>query len=235
VITPARTVVVREYQPDAPAGLLGEWLDARRIAWRVSRPADEPEPPEVSGEGPSPTAIVALGSSASAYWTEPPWIARECELLAAADGAGVPVLGICFGAQALARGLGGRVARSPRPELGWVAPTSLIAQLRGPYLAWHLDLISPPPDAEVLARTGDAIQAYARGRALGLQFHPEVTAEIWGAWASVGGDELAAHVTDPAALAASIVTSADATRVRVFALLDWWWARLGQLVWPIAH
>jgi GMP synthase-like glutamine amidotransferase len=240
----ASPVVVREYQADAPAGLIGEWLDARGIPWRVSRPSDEPavaharsEDAGIADAGIADAgiadsgiadagAIVALGSSASAYWGEPAWIAEECDLLARRVAAGVPVLGICFGAQALARALGGEVARAPRPEIGWVRPTSDRPELTGPYLAWHFDAITLPPGATPLAATPDALQAFTRGRAMGLQFHPEVTPGIWRDWAEDDPAALTRHVTDPAALAAEIATTATATRERTFRLLDWWRAWL---------
>ena len=208
-------VVIREHQPDAPAGLIGEWLDARGIPWRISRRATEPE---LAGAA----AIVTLGSSASAYWSEPEWIARECALLRDADDHGIPVLGVCFGAQALARALGGQVHRAARPELGWVSPESDIPQLRGPFLAWHFDAIDLPPGAVSLASSPRALQAFARGTAMGLQFHPEVTAEIWRSWSRGEPATVAEHVSDPAALDAEVVAAETATRERVFALLDWW-------------
>jgi GMP synthase-like glutamine amidotransferase len=211
------TIVVREYQPDAPAGLIGDWLDAREIPWRVSRPADEPTVE-------APAAIIALGSSMSAYWSRPAWIAEECELLADRIDAGVPVLGICFGAQALARALGGQVAPAQRPEIGWVRPQSDQPELNGPYLAWHFDAIELPPGARALAATPDALQAFVRGRAMGLQFHPEVTPGIWGDWGDHDPDALRLHVPDPEALNAEIAADAAATRERTFALLDWWHA-----------
>jgi GMP synthase-like glutamine amidotransferase len=215
------TVVVREYQPDAPAGLIGEWLDARGIDWRVSRPGQAPGPERAD-------AIVALGSSMSAYWREPAWIAGECALLARQADAGTPVLGICFGAQVLARALGGRVAPAETPEIGWVRPDSDQHQLQGPYLTWHFDAITLPPGAEALASTPHALQAFAWGRAMGLQFHPEVTPAIWRDWGEQDPDTLTDHVRDPAGLAAEIAGSTQATRERAFGLLDWWWAWLAR-------
>jgi GMP synthase-like glutamine amidotransferase len=230
----AGTVVVREYQADAPAGLIGEWLDARGIPWRVSRPSEEPAVAHARSEDAGiddagiddAGAIVALGSSAAAYASEPAWIAEECDLLARRVDAGVPVLGICFGAQALARALGGQVARAERPEIGWVRPASDRPELNGPYLAWHFDAIALPPGAQALAATPDALQAFTRGRALGLQFHPEVTPGIWRDWAKDDPAALTRHVTDPTALAAEIAATATATRERTFRLLDWWRAWL---------
>jgi GMP synthase (glutamine-hydrolysing) len=212
-------VVVREYQPDAPAGLIGDWLDARGIAWRISRPADEPT---VDDAG----AIIALGSSMSAYWSEPAWITDECKLLATSVDAGVPVLGICFGAQALARALGGRVAPASTPEIGWVQPDSQQTELRGPYLAWHFDAIGLPPGAEAIAATPQALQAFTQERAMGWQFHPEVTPMIWQDWGDHDPDALTEHVSDPAALQSEIAGVAAATRERTFGLLDWWRAWL---------
>ncbi len=220
---PDTTVVVREYQADAPAGLIGEWLDARGISWRVSRPVDEPT---LGGAG----AIISLGSSMSAYWQEPAWIASECELLAHTADTGVPVLGICFGAQVLARALGGRVAPAATPEIGWVQPESDQPQLTGPYLTWHFDAITPPPGADVLATTPHAVQAFTRGRAIGLQFHPEVTPAIWHDWGEQDPDALTGHVHDAEGLAAEIARSTQENRERAFGLLDWWWAWLDAQV-----
>jgi GMP synthase (glutamine-hydrolysing) len=217
--TSAEPVVVREYQADAPAGYVAHWLEAREIPWRISRPADEPKVH-------SATAIIALGSSMSAYWNEPAWIGGECHLLASSVDAGVPVLGICFGAQVLATALGGTVTQAIEPEIGWVDPASSQPQLRGPYLAWHFDVISLPPGAQALASTPEALQAFTRGRAMGLQFHPEVTPEIWRDWGDQDPDALARHVEDPQNLQDEIAATARTSRERTFALLDWWWAWL---------
>jgi GMP synthase-like glutamine amidotransferase len=165
-VSAAPGIVVLEHQDDDPAGLVGEWLDARAIAWAVVRPED----PEVDPA--AAQAIVSLGSSHSAYAAEPGWIARECELLRAALAAETPVLGICFGAQALALAGGGEVAPAARPEVGWVATESDQAELRGPWLAWHFDAITAPAAAVPLASNPAALQAFRLGRSLGVQFHP---------------------------------------------------------------
>ncbi len=62
--------------------------------------------------------IVPLGSAESAYDDTVPWLAAELALLADAADAEVPVFGVCFGAQALARALGGSVGPAARPALG---------------------------------------------------------------------------------------------------------------------
>jgi GMP synthase-like glutamine amidotransferase len=113
------SVLVIQTQADAPAGRLGEWA-ARRGLELDTRRADVEELPDPRDYG----AIVALGSGATARGDGPGWVAREIEWLREADRAGVPVLGICFGAQALATALGGRVRRLAKPELGWVTVRS---------------------------------------------------------------------------------------------------------------
>ena len=107
------------------------------------------------------------------------------EWLRAADAAGVPVLGICFGAQALAAALGGSVHRLAKPEVGWVTvetrdPDRLPA---GPWMAWHEDGFTLPPLAYELASNAFGVQAFCHCRHLAVQFHPEVTPAIVADWA----------------------------------------------------
>ncbi|MDQ6803469.1 MAG: gamma-glutamyl-gamma-aminobutyrate hydrolase family protein [Actinomycetota bacterium] len=140
---------------------------ARRARDRLEhRPPCRPPP------GPAaPAAIISVGSTHSAYAAEPEWIARHTLLLPGALAADTPVLGVCFGAQALALAGGGEVALAARPELGWVEPQREQQELAGPWLSWHFDTITAPPAAAVpLARSPDALQAFRLGRSLGIQF-----------------------------------------------------------------
>jgi GMP synthase-like glutamine amidotransferase len=102
------------------------------------------------------------------------------------------VLGVCFGGQLLARALGGSVGRSPAPEIGWCEVDSDDATMvpGGPWFQWHFDRLTPPPGATELARNGSATQAFVQGRALGLQFHPEVDVALVEQWIAEdhGGD-----------------------------------------------
>lgn len=158
--------------------------------------------------------IVSLGATAAAYDDAVPWLGPELELLREAAAAGTPVFGVCFGAQALARALGGQVHRSSRPELGWhrietYAP-DVIAP--GPWLEWHFDTLVPPSDAQVLARTDVGVQAWTRGRVLGVQFHPEVTPEIIDAWTRAAADEVVSAGVDIALLRSETRRRADDAR-----------------------
>lgn len=176
----ARAVVLQT-QADCPPGLLGDWARRRGIALDVVR-VDERDPLPDPRER---DFAVALGSGASAAGGGPDWVEREIEWLRAADAAGLPVLGICFGAQALARVLGGCLHRLTTPELGWVTVDTVDSGRlpRGPWLAWHEDGLTLPPLAYELASNAFGVQAFCHCRHLAVQFHPEVTAEIVGAWA----------------------------------------------------
>jgi GMP synthase-like glutamine amidotransferase len=130
--------------------------------------------------------VVVLGAAWSVYGEQGAAhrIGEELAWLREADAAGVPVLGICFGAQALAAALGGRVEPAPRKEIGWITVESLMpADIdEGPWLEFHGDMCVLPPGARLLARTEVCPQAFSVGRHLAVQFHPEVDAAQVGRW-----------------------------------------------------
>jgi GMP synthase-like glutamine amidotransferase len=136
-----------------------------------------PAPEEFAG-------IIVMGSIESVNDTQLDWVARERALIEAAIDRNVPVFGVCFGGQLLAQALGGRVITSPEPEVGWLSirtdDPSMVRE--GPWLLWHEDAVVPPPGAVVVARTDVAVQAYVKGRHVGVQFHPEVTTGLIASW-----------------------------------------------------
>jgi GMP synthase-like glutamine amidotransferase len=136
-------------------------------------------------------ALLVTGSAASVYDDEP-WIARLLEALRTAHRRQVPLLGICFGLQAVAQALGGRVEPNP---LGWelgLAELELSeAGRRWPPLAGaprplrilesHSDIaVALPPGAVVLASSRRTpVEVFSLGeRVLCLQGHPEMDREM---------------------------------------------------------
>ena len=124
-----------------------------------------------------------------------PWLRTEITWLAGAVTAGLPVLGVCLGAQLLAASLGAAVTAGPSPEIG-VGDVTLTADGLGdallgpegervPVVHWHGDTFAIPPGAVRLASSDRyRNQAFRRGdRVYGLQFHLEVDDEVAAAWA----------------------------------------------------
>lgn len=129
--------------------------------------------------------VIVLGSNESAFDASVKWIAREHDFVASAVDAGLPVLGICFGAQLLALVLGGSVTRAAEPEVGFVTiytddPALIPA---GPWMQLHGDTFTPPPNATEIARNVHSSQAFRLGKSLGVQFHPEMTLDSFNSWA----------------------------------------------------
>ncbi len=173
--------------------------------------------------------IVVMGAIYSVYDTATigSWIGRELEFLRAADAVGVPVLGICFGGQALAAAHGGRVVRADESQIGWYPVPEAEGIPAGPWMQWHNDRLEAPPGATVLSVDGYGVQAFIIGRNLGLQFHPEVDRAHLDAWLAGGGvEELAEAGVDPVELQATTDRCADESRTH--SLVDWFLAEVAD-------
>jgi GMP synthase-like glutamine amidotransferase len=178
--------------------------------------------------------IVPMGSTYSVYDTDRigGWITDELEFLRSADAADVPVLGICFGAQALAAALGGRVLRAETHQVGWhpLAADPASALPDGPWMQWHYDRFEPPADADVIARDEVGVQAFTVRRHLGVQFHPEVTHDHIRGWVELGGgDELERIGVDASALLAETAAIEPDVTARTNRLVDWFLADVAKL------
>jgi len=117
------------------------------------------------------------------------WLIPEMAKVLEAHNAGIPILGICFGGQLMARVLGGSVARAPEAELGWYEIQSDDDSLieTGPWFQYHWDRWQLPAKATEIARTEIASQAFTYGRTLGLQFHPEIDSHVLDLWLAMEG------------------------------------------------
>lgn len=123
-----------------------------------------------------------------------PALAAEREWLAEGVERGMPVLGICLGAQLLARALGADVRPGEAPEVGF-APVE-ISDSDDPVLGglapssevlhWHGDVFDLPDGAQHLASSErTACQAFRAGNAWGVLFHPEADLALVEAWLAV--------------------------------------------------
>ena len=223
---PLRALIVQHEDP-TPPGLVTEWLDEHGAdvdELRIDIEDREVDPAEYD-------LIVSLGSEFAAYDDSRPFVPREARLLRRAVDADVPVLGLCFGGQLLARVLGGEVFHSTDSEIGWLPVRSSDPELvpEGPWFQWHFDSFTAPPGARVIAETDAGPQAFVAGRSLGLQFHPEVTPEIMDEWVRVYRHELDAEGVDPDALLEETRRRAEESRRTSWYLLERFLHRIAGL------
>jgi len=175
-----RVIVLRHHAIDE-AGFIADAFRARGAELSVHLfPKEGPLPPLDGVDH-----VIVLGAVWSVYEDHiSDWIGAELDWIRQADAAGIPVLGICFGAQALTAALGGQVERAPRMEIGWTTVETLEPGLieEGPWLEFHGDVCLPPPHARLLARNDLCIQAFSVGPHLAVQFHPEVDGAQLSRW-----------------------------------------------------
>ncbi len=177
-------LAIIQHVPFEGPGYLKKWAVMRgRLPHLIRRYRGDalPEPPDM-------TAAVILGGPMNVDdEVQYPWLAEEKQWLAGLIERGVPVVGICLGAQLLAQVLGGEVFAGPYPEIGWfpvqrvtdAAPFTALPEEWTP-LHWHGDTFTLPPGGQWLARS-EAYPAQAfrwEKHVLGLQFHLEITRDV---------------------------------------------------------
>ncbi|WP_017559791.1 glutamine amidotransferase [Nocardiopsis baichengensis] len=191
-------------------GILAPLLERR--GYRVSHldaGADGLDPDALLGAD----LLVVLGGPIGAYETDAyPFLSQELDAVSRRLETGAPTLGVCLGAQLIARALGAGVTATGRKEIGYapLSPTpagdaSPLKHLGGsPVLHWHGDQFEIPVGAERLAETpGFPNQAFSLGEnVLGLQFHLEADHTRIEQWLIGHANELAAAGLDPRAIRA---------------------------------
>lgn len=223
---PMRALILQHEEP-TPPGLVTEWLGGHGASvetFRIDKDDREVDPTRYG-------LIVSLGSEFAAFDDTKPFVPREATLLRRAVDAEVPVLGLCFGGQLLARVLGAEVYRSTDSEIGWLPVRSTDPEMvpEGPWFQWHFDTFALPPGATLMAETDVGLQAFVAGRSLGLQFHPEVTTDIMTDWVRVYRHELDADGVDPDALLDETKRRAVNSRRMSLRLMDWFLRDVARL------
>ena len=178
--------MVLRHEPFEHLGYFATTLESRGVPFSY---CDLGQPLSLEGW----TGVIIMGGPMSA--NDPlPELAAELALIEQAVNAKVPVLGICLGAQLIARALGARVYRNSVSEIGWapvyLTPAGKADPLLGgiasssPFFHWHGETFDLPSGAEWLAYSDRCRhQAFRYGRNVyGLQFHPEITAEMIADW-----------------------------------------------------
>jgi GMP synthase - Glutamine amidotransferase domain len=221
-----KALIIQHEEP-TPPGLLGEWLDEQNAdvdILRIDLEEKVPDPREYH-------LIASLGSEFAAFDDSVGFVRRESELIRQAAEHDVPILGLCFGGQLMARALGGESFRSERSEIGWLTVRTKDPELipEGPWFQWHFDSFTLPPGARLLADTDVGPQAYVVGRSLGLQFHPEVTPAIMDSWVRAYRHELDGDGVDPDALLEETNRRAPAVRRATMRLFNRFLERIARV------
>ena len=191
-------------------------------------PADKFDEPNVEREFPNLAdydVVVPMGAPWGAWDDDRigAWLKPEFDFISEAIDADVPIFGICFGGQLLARALGGSVAPGPKPEIGWTVVHTDRPDLvpAGPWFQFHYDRWQLPAEALEIARNSAASQAFTNGRNLGVQFHPELTPEMLLGWLNNGGRDLVIKDgQDPDVLLAHTKAEQAAAKERTNQLVD---------------
>lgn len=189
-----------QHVPFEGLGSISGWLESRAARVTSTRFFEDSRLPVMSDID----WLIVLGGPMSANDEETcPWLGGEKKFIAEAVARNKIVLGICLGAQLIARALGARVYANGQPEIGWfpierTGPDELAlagrlfparaegnararaegnAQARTDVFHWHGETFDLPPDALGFARSEACEnQAFVIGdRVVGFQFHLETT------------------------------------------------------------
>jgi GMP synthase-like glutamine amidotransferase len=218
------TALILQHGDLGPPGVLGDWAAARGIELEIHRTQSGAPLPALNGQA----FIASLGSPHNPADLHIPEVAAELAYVEQAIARDIPVLGLCFGGQMLAKALGGEIEKAPHPELGWHAIDSAAPEIvpPGPWLQWHFDRFTVPTGAELLATSAAGPQAFTHGRHLGVQFHPESTIEIVRSWARSDDERVRAlGIGDGQALLERGRGHATAAVSAAFDLFDAFWRR----------
>jgi GMP synthase (glutamine-hydrolysing) len=208
-----KPVLILQHTPTETSGVLETHLAAAGVPWQyVELFRGTPERLEFRRFA----GLIVLGGSMNAGEVEKyPFLASEPDWIREALDAEIPLLGICLGAQLLAKALGSPVYANPVREIGWHEIELTPAAADDPLLSacgprqtvfqWHGDTFDLPAGAVHLAHSAVCRnQAFRYGpRAWGLQFHVEIGGELVNDWLEElerQGDARIRQFVDPEAI-----------------------------------
>lgn len=190
-------VVLVLHQPQSVPGFVGKWLEAEGYGLDIRRPRfGDPLPETLENHA----GAIIFGGPMSANDGED-YMRIETDWIGVALKEQKPYLGLCLGAQMLARLLGAKVSLDPqaRVEIGYhqIMPTAAAAAAATPWPSrvyqWHKEGFELPTGATLLAQSDGPFpnQAFQVGpKAVGLQFHPEITHGMLDGWTGRNPDKL---------------------------------------------
>lgn len=200
-----RVLVIENY-PNTPSGLVGEALGAAGADCEIARMHSGGRLPSSHDDF---DGLVLLGGAQNALDDAAhPYLSDEAKLACSFGDIGKPVLGICLGAQLVARAYGAENILGWPIEFGWHEVRATGAGRADPVLSaiggaaplfhWHRDTFTLPPGALHLAESdATEIQAFRIGKAVyGIQFHFEAGTDLVSRWNSLCEDEIVGAAPD---------------------------------------
>ena len=170
-------------------GWIADWAEARGHELSVINVADGELVP---GPTESDFLIILGGPMSINDWKTIPWMREEVQQVADFLSANKPTLGICLGAQMLARVLGAKVRANVHPEIGWYDVHLKRESVKT--FHWHSEVFTMPKDAVKIASSEiTPLQGFRHGhRTMGIQFHPEMNMECIESMIENCGDKIEA-------------------------------------------
>jgi GMP synthase-like glutamine amidotransferase len=206
-------------------GYLGEYLQARSIPWEmVCIDEDNPVPQQIDDV----SGLVFMGAGVSVN-DRLPWIEGELQLIRKAIEIGLPVMGVCFGAQLMSRALGGEITRGKGMEIGWYPVYMQVNEGYDNWLNgipeqftafhWHADTYTLPMHSRHLMKS-DCFdqQGFIIGDHLGMQFHLEMTREMVENWIERYGSDLL--LDSPCSQSAEVILTSINQRIDTLHLIS---------------
>jgi GMP synthase (glutamine-hydrolysing) len=201
------------HSDEGPAGTFADVTQERGHRLETWRPDARPGPPA----GRAHDAVMVFGGGMHVdQEAQHPWLTGEVGYLRTLIEREVPLLGVCLGAQLVAKAAGATVGPAARPEIGWCEvertgddPVLGVLPARFPAFQWHFYAFDVPAGARELARSPVCSQGFRLGESSwAVQFHPEVTREIVASWVDAAPEE-----TPPGLLAETDERIEDWTRL----------------------
>jgi GMP synthase (glutamine-hydrolysing) len=197
-------LIVLRHVPYEGPGLIEDMLEGRGLPYRIIDVPEEGVPLGAAGF----TGIVSMGGPMSVN-DGTMEIEKEKGLLLEAKGRGIPILGVCLGAQIIASAMGARIYAGDQPEVGWGEVTLTQSGMADPLMAgvdqvlpvlhWHGDTFDLPEGAVNLASSDKfENQAFRAGTNIyGIQFHLEIDEEMVREWVAMDLEEENGIVSEP--------------------------------------
>lgn len=192
---PRPKILVFQHVPFEPLGTLDPLLKESGFRIRYVNFGRQPESKPALEKY---EALIVLGGPMNSDQIDSyPNLITEVEIIRDAVEREMSILGVCLGAQLLAKALGGSVSRNPVREIGWYDVELTESGVNDPVLSafarkqqvfqWHEDGITLPPNTVNLASSpASAVQAFRYGKhAYGFQFHLEASQTLIERWLSV--------------------------------------------------